>query len=245
MITISIVSHMQMELIVNLLDDIEKLCGSKKIEVILTLNINENLGLLNYSFPLVVIKNDTAKGFGANHNQAFKLAKGQFFCVMNPDIRLNDDPFPALVNGLGVDAVGVIAPVILNDMNLIEDSARPFPSPISILFKLANKLFNSSAKGRATSSEPYEWVGGMFMLFNAETYRDINGFDERYFMYYEDVDICARLTNMGKRVVLCEESNAIHLAQRASHRSIKHFRWHITSMLRFFLSKSYWRLLWR
>jgi GT2 family glycosyltransferase len=164
---------------------------------------------------------------------------------VNPDIRLNNDPFPMLVNGLLNDAVGVIAPVVLNEFNLVEDSARLFPSPISIFFKLARKVFKISMQGRVMCNDPYEWVGGMFMLFNADTYALIKGFDDRYFMYYEDVDICARLTNMGKQIVLCQATSVIHQAQRASHRSIKHLRWHISSMLRFFLSKAYWRLLWR
>lgn len=245
MLSISIVSHMQMSLVVNLLDDIEKFCRSDKIEVILTLNIHEDLNAFEYSYPLVVIKNSAPKGFGQNHNQAFKLAKGQFFCVMNPDIRLNENPFPPLLEAIENDATGVVAPVILNDMNLIEDSARSFPSPISIFIKLLNKFINKAKNSRVVSSQKYEWVGGMFMLFKVDTYTSVNGFDERYFMYYEDVDICARLTNMGKSVVLCQTSHAIHLAQRASHRSIRHLSWHISSMLRFFLSRAYWRLLWR
>lgn len=244
-ISISIVSHMQIDLIVNLLDDIERFCGSEKIEVMLTLNISENFNSLKYSFPLSVINNETPKGFGANHNQAFNLARGQFFCVLNPDIRLNNNPFPQLMECLDDHGVGVAAPVIFNDLNLIEDSARPFPSPVSIFVKLLKKIFNQSTGVTKVNNERYEWVGGMFMLFNVDTYRAIDGFDERYFMYYEDVDICARLTNMGKRVVLCQSSRAIHLAQRASHRSMKHLRWHISSMLRFFFSNAYWRVLWR
>lgn len=247
MISISIVSHGQISLVKELLLDLQKYCSKTSFEVILTLNIVEFLGAEfdACNFPIKLIENNLPQGFGANHNQAFKFARGQFFCVMNPDIRLNNDPFAALMNGLGDDAVGVIAPIILNDRNLIEDSARLFPSPISIFFKLVNKLFNKSVKGAAVVNQSYEWVGGMFMLFNMDTYKLINGFDERYFMYYEDVDVCARLTNMGKKVVLCQSSSVIHLAQRASHRSMKHLRWHIASMLRFFFSKAYWCVLWR
>lgn len=246
MITISIISHMQINLVINLLDDIERICKLEKIEVILTLNVSENLDSLNYSFPLSVVKNKRPKGFGENQNQAFKLARGSYFCVMNPDVRLNDNPFIPLVRCLIEDVgVGVVAPVILNGSGLIEDSARPFPSPISIFSKLINKLLRKPALGRPVSNEPYEWVGGMFMLFSVNTYRLINGFDERYFMYYEDVDICARLTNIGKKVVLCHASSVIHLAQRASHRSMRHLRWHIASMLRFFFSRAYWQVLWR
>ena len=247
MISVSIVSHGQMSLVKELLFDIQKCCSKTTLEVILTLNIAEvlDVDLDAYVFPIKLVQNNIPQGFGSNHNQAFKYTKGQFFCVMNPDIRLNNDPFPELVNGLLSDSIGVIAPVVVNEFNLIEDSARPFPSPIAILFKLASKVFNSSAQSRVEGSKPYEWVGGMFMLFNADTYALINGFDDRYFMYYEDVDICARLTYMGRQIVLCQATSVIHQAQRASHRSFKHMCWHISSMLRFFLSKAYWRLLWR
>jgi GT2 family glycosyltransferase len=236
---------MQMNLVVNLLDDIDRFCRELKIEVILTLNTSEEWTPLEYSYPLFVIKNKTPKGFGENHNQAFKLANGQFFCVLNPDIRLNDNPFPPLLEGLTDDSVGVVAPMILNDLNLIEDSARRFPSPGSIFLKLINKIFNKPTSSSSSVDQNYDWVGGMFMFFKVDTYREVRGFDQRYFMYYEDVDICARLTNMGRRVLLCQTSRVVHLAQRASHRNMRHLLWHLTSMLRFFMSSAYWRLLWR
>jgi N-acetylglucosaminyl-diphospho-decaprenol L-rhamnosyltransferase len=236
---------MQMNLVVNLLDDIDRFCSGINVEVILTLNTGEEWTPFEYSYPLFVIKNETPKGFGENHNQAFKSARGEFFCVLNPDIRLNDNPFPPLLECLKDDSVGVVAPVILNDLNLIEDSARRFPSPLSIFLKLINKILNKPNSVRANADSNYDWVGGMFMFFNVNTYREVRGFDQRYFMYYEDVDICARLTHMGKQVLLCQTSRVVHLAQRASHRNMRHLRWHLTSMLRFFMSGAYWRLLWR
>jgi N-acetylglucosaminyl-diphospho-decaprenol L-rhamnosyltransferase len=109
----------------------------------------------------------------------------------------------------------------------------------------------SFSMGRVTSPD-YEignsillpdWVGGMFMFFPSAVYKQVNGFDERYFLYYEDVDLCARLTNLGFKVVFCPASKVIHLAQRTSHKSIKYLRWHLSSMLRFFMTPAYWRLL--
>jgi hypothetical protein len=87
-----------------------------------------------------------------------------------------------------------------------------------------------------------DWVAGMFMLFPRTVFAQLNGFDEDYFLYYEDVDLCGRLALAGWRVVVCPASRVVHHAQRSSHRSLTYLRWHITSMLHFFLSPVYRQL---
>jgi len=78
----------------------------------------------------------------------------------------------------------------------------------------------------------------MFMLFRADTYREIDGFDERYFLYYEDVDICARLRQRGYDVRLVPAASVIHAARRDSHRRARYLAWHIRSTLRFWRSEA-------
>jgi N-acetylglucosaminyl-diphospho-decaprenol L-rhamnosyltransferase len=244
LISLSIVSHGQIEMVTNLLSDIEKHCLSTPLEVLLTINIPEkneiDIGL--YSYPIKIIENAYPKGFGANHNQAFSAASGVYFCVLNPDIRFIEDPFPTLLNLVQDPLVGVCAPQVIDKDGKVEDSARRFPNPWTI-FKRLIIYKRSPDYVIANESLLPDWVGGMFMLFRSAIYQRINGFDERYFLYYEDVDICARLTNSGFNVVLCPQSVVVHLAQRASHRNIKYLRWHVTSMLRFFMTPSYWHLL--
>lgn len=247
MISISIVSHGQMSYVELLLSDMQKYCSKTSVEVILTLNIPEsfNVDLELYSFPVRLIENKAIKGFGANHNQAFEIASGEYFCVLNPDVRFKNDPFPSLLNVLNNDAVGVVAPLVLAADGSIEVSARKFPSPISVMLKalgVSDRYENRFSNKGAGSPD---WVAGMFMFFTSQTFRSVKGFDPKYFLYYEDVDLCARLRCVRKCVVLCTESEIIHLAQRASHRNLRYFFWHITSMLRFFISKAYWRMLWR
>ena len=110
-ISISIVSHAQMGLIVALLADLESHCQESRFEVILTLNLGEELpfALDGFSWPIKIVRNAVPKGFGANHNQAFKRATGKYFCVLNPDIRLVGDPFHTLVTYLKNPSVGVVA----------------------------------------------------------------------------------------------------------------------------------------
>lgn len=244
LLSVSVVSHSQGRLVANLLSDIESYCKGSDIEVILTLNLPEDLPFLSgdYDFPLTVIKNSSPLGFGANHNQAFLQAKGDFFCVLNPDIRLNQNPFPELLTTLDSKKIGVIAPHVVNSAGGSEDSARYFPSPLEILRKLCG---GRSAAYIPTSLESVsfpDWVAGMFMLFRSEVYRDLGGFNTKYFMYYEDVELCARLTLMGYHVAVCQNIAVVHDGQRSSHRSLIYLKWHLMSMMRFFLTPQYWGL---
>ena len=72
------------------------------------------------------------------------------------------------------------------------------------------------------------------MVLQAERFRTVAGFDEGYFLYYEDVDLCWRLRHLGFEVVLIPAARATHVARRASHHDFRYLRWHMPSMLRFF-----------
>ena len=68
-----------------------------ELSVVLTLNVPENLPTLPADLPVSVIRNEAPKGFGANHNAAFRASTGEYFCVLNPDVRLAENPFPHLL----------------------------------------------------------------------------------------------------------------------------------------------------
>ena len=221
----------------SLLADLAKQCGPS-VDVILTLNIPESLRIDEKAFPfrLKIIRNAVPDGFGANHNAAFRQSGSAYFCVLNPDIRIGENPFPQLLDELRKPGVGVVAPKIVNPAGDSEDSARRFPTPWSI----ASKVFGPSGKldyriEQATLSP--DWVAGMFMLFSRDVYAELAGFDERYFLYYEDVDLCRRLRKHGYDIRLVPAATAEHDARRESHRSLRHLRWHLASMLRFMASR--------
>jgi hypothetical protein len=242
-ISISVVSHLQIGLVAKLLADLDAYCDESRFDVILTLNLDEALpfDLDGFSYPIRLVRNVTPMGFGANHNQAFTYASGQYFCVMNPDIRLDRNPFNALMACFDGSSVGVAAPLVLNESGGIEDSARRFPTPLKILCKAFGRCRGSDYA--ITDAPVYpDWVGGMFMLFPRGVFEKLGGFDQGYFLYYEDVDICARLKLLGLNAVVCPQARVVHHAQRSSHRNLTYLRWHLRSMLRFFVSRVFWRL---
>lgn len=238
-ISISVVSHRQFALVAEMLDDLREYCSADIAEVILTINIDESVSLTqeNLPFSVRVLRNSLPKGFGANHNAAFKIATGDYFCVLNPDIRLKENPFPVLIALAQKSGVGVVAPRIVNTAGLREDSARRFPTPFELLRKaLGGK---SEVVSDAADVSAPDWLAGMFMMFPAPVFRVMGGFDERFFLYYEDVDLCARLALAGYKRLVCPDVAVVHDARRSSHRRLRYAAMHVRSILRFFFSDVY------
>jgi GT2 family glycosyltransferase len=157
--------------------------------------------------------------------------------VANPDIRLPADPFPQLLRQFADSKVAVIGPLVRNPVGGIEDSARRYPT----FGKLAGKLFGGSAKADyPVDRGPIEvdWLAGMFLLFRAEAYRSIGGFDERYFLYYEDVDVCKRLKTSGFNVLYEPRAEVIHDARRGSRRNPRLASLHLQSAMRFLFTST-------
>jgi GT2 family glycosyltransferase len=244
-ITVSIVSHGQMAWVQQLLTDLNSVCADSDFEVILTLNQPEEttFELSDFYYPLHVLRNAAPVGFASNHNRAFERAGGQYFCVVNPDIRMKTNPFPALLECLKQPGVGVAAPMVRSAAGALEDSFRRFPNPAIILCKALGHCRGADYEVGNTTIYP-DWAGGMFLLFPSPLFRALHGFDHRYFLYYEDVDICARLRVAGYRVAVSPAVSVVHDAQRASHVHWKYRRWHLESMVRFFLSPAFIRGLW-
>jgi N-acetylglucosaminyl-diphospho-decaprenol L-rhamnosyltransferase len=223
-----------------LLDDIRRLWNKGQItglEIQLTFNLaSEDRGwLIGFEdLPLHVHVNPSPIGFGANQNAAFLRTSCAHFAIINPDIRMLDVDLAVLQHTLTKGKTGAVAPRIIDSNGFLQDSARHFPT-ISGVVKRA-------VTGRRKSeflevSEPInvDWVAGMFVLFRKEAWEKVHGFDENYFMYFEDVDICRRLRRDGWEVKYDCRVTVRHDAQRASHRDLQHLLWHMRSAVRYFV----------
>lgn len=233
LVTLSVVSHGQSTLVEKLLSDLDRL-GRRDFEVVVTSNLPESeASYVGRSYAVTRLKNSVPKGFGANHNAAFEHSRGLFFVVVNPDIRLSSLDIDRLLMPFDDPNVGGVAPKVVSSDGRLEDSARRFPTVWRLLCRL---LLRRRAPDYALNSVPVDvdWAAGMFVVFRPEMFKALGGFDDRrFFMYFEDVDICRRLHQRGWRVVVQPAISVVHDAQRASHRSLMHLRWHLTSAVRF------------
>ncbi len=237
-VSVSIVSHGQRALIAPLLADIARLCGGP-LQVIITLNIPEADPDRPAHFPheLLIVRNATPKGFGANHNAAFAAATGAHFCVLNPDVRFTEDPFPVLIERLVDASAGVIAPRVVDSDGVEQDSVRRFPTFISLARKAWTRERKTDHRATHSGLQYPDWVAGMFMLFRSGHYREMGGFDERYFLYYEDVDLCLRVHRAGLRVLYEPAITIIHDSQRASWKKPRYAIVHLASMARYLVRR--------
>jgi len=216
---------------------LEDLLGCPELgKIILTQNIPEDT--LYPQDPRIETRfNPKPLGYGANHNAAFTACETPFFCVLNPDIRLRDNPFPRLLESYASPSIGAAGPLVLSVDEQTEDSARRFPTLLSLLgkaFGVCDGRYSASA-GKLSP----DWLAGMFLLLRSEAFSQVGGFDEGYYLYYEDVDLCWRMRLAGWNVLQDPSVAVIHDARRSSRRDLRFARWHAASMLRYLLKTSF------
>ena len=240
-ITVSIVSHGHGQDVAALLDQLAQLRNRQLRRVVVTANLPEADGpgakrTGGWPFEVRKIDNAAPQGFGANHNQAFaedaRLGPSDYFAVLNPDVRLIDDPFPALVAALSQADAGCAYPVQIDADGKEQDHERALPSPTALL-----KRYGLSH--HEVASGPPDWVNAAFLLFPRSLFERLGGFDTRYHMYCEDVDLCLRIRLAGRRLICASQARVVHRASRATRRSGRHLLWHVASLWRLWNSGSY------
>ena len=234
-ISVSIVNHGHDRYLPGLLSQLAQFSTSIE-EVIVVHNVAYTFipNVAKYPFRIYIIENTIPRGFATNHNHAFIHAKGKYFCILNPDIIFKENPFKILVRCLDDNRLGLVAPRVVNTNGRIEDSARYFPTPISLLKKALHTTKDTIAMCPAHDLIYSDWLAGMFLLLPKKVFHQLGGFDDKYWLYYEDVDLSLRCWKLGYSVALCNQVEVFHDGNRESHRHIRFFAWHISSMLRFF-----------
>jgi N-acetylglucosaminyl-diphospho-decaprenol L-rhamnosyltransferase len=234
-VTVSVVSHHQAELVHLILRDLHQHCSGLIDKLVLTCNLPEDLpfALDAFDYPIELITNREPKGFGANHNQAFRRSDSDWFLILNPDVRLDRDVLRELLS-LATSKTGLLAPQEYSDSGQSVENLR---GPITPYELIKRRMPNAAS----TRLQQKGWVKGMFMLTRAKAFRSVNGFDERYFMYCEDFDLCARVMLGGWTVDHHRHIPVTHLWKRTSHQSSKYLLHHVKSLLRMWVSPIFWR----
>jgi N-acetylglucosaminyl-diphospho-decaprenol L-rhamnosyltransferase len=238
-ITISIVSHGHRDLVFAIAKQLAVIPLNIPVHLIITINsvVLEDFDQIeitrNSLTEVTLIKNPLPQGFGANHNQAFKHCSTDFFCVVNPDIELSGNPFTSLKNAFANPEIGLAYPEQIDEKSAMLDFERDLASPISIA-----RRHVLNRRDRTKQYRSVHWASGAFMMFRSKVFIELGGFDERYFMYCEDVDICLRMQLAGYRLARAD-ATVIHHTQRQTLKNPKHLAWHIRSLLRLWNSAAY------
>ncbi len=183
----------------------------------------------------VVLDRGHNGGFAVGVNAGARMTRGDRFAVLNPDIgSINPDIAERLERHLDHPAVGVIAPALERPDGELQDSARQVPSPLD----LCRRRFRKQVPDEVRSDRPVivEWVVAACVAISRDAFEAVGGFDERYFLYFEDVDFGVRMRRAGYAVVYDPTIRVQHDHAAASHGSLGSWatRQHIRSACAFY-----------
>lgn len=242
-IFISIISHGHMPLIHKL-----GVAASlaKNFDTIIKINVDSEVSNID---NVKVINGCYNKGFGENNNIVFNYCKNElgmrdedYFIVLNPDIIIEANDIRNLVDTMSSKSSLVGAINLFRDIERkqLDKSIRKFPNILDFVKSFIGTKCLSYDKLQIKEEKKIDWAAGSFLAFRASHYAELRGFDESYFMYCEDLDICYRTYMLGYPVVYYPQIKATHLASFKNRNIIsKHFIWHVLGAFRFAIRKSF------
>ena len=181
------------------------------------------------AFPWVrVIERATNEGFATGVNHGVRSTSAPFILLLNPDCVVHEGGLSALLEyAYARSDAAIVGPGILNADGTRQASARRFPNLTTMIAGRSswltrrfprNPLSRWNLPGTAHGSEPIEvdWVSGACMVMRRDAYEQVGGMDERFFLYWEDADLCRRLSQRGWRIVYFPAAAVVHVGGRSS-----------------------------
>lgn len=233
-ISIIIVSYNVKEFLHQCLLSIEKATAKISTEIFVVDNnsIDGTYEFIRSKFPdIKLIANNENLGFGKANNLALQRAQGKYTLFLNPDTILQEDTLEVMLNYLEKNLkVGLAGCKILNsDGTLQLASRRSFPSPLTALPKLLglSKMFPKNkfcGKYNLTYLDPeksysVDAISGSFMFSRTKLLKELNGFDETFFMYGEDLDLCYRIKEKNYDIHYVADTTIVHYKGESSKNS--------------------------
>lgn len=234
--------------------------GAENFEIIVFDNnsFDQSAEMIQSEFPAVkVITSSRNLGFAAAVNAAVEKSGGNMVCLLNPDCIVKTDTLIKMSEYIESNpACGAVGAKVMNaDGSVQVASRRSFPTfmmGFSRLFGLdriipGSKIFGAYYRTFANDNEIQEVdaVSGSCMIFSRDIYHDLNGFDEKFFLYFEDTDFCERVKSLSKKVIYNPNALVVHYKgeslKHAPFDSIKIFH---ESMLYFFQKYKKRFILW-
>lgn len=209
-------------------------------------SIQENtLCTLQQQFSEVTyLKMEKNLGFGSGHNYVLPQLDSKYHAIVNPDILLKEDSFSVLMKFMEEQQADMVVPRLLDERGNLQAVYRRELTVFDMGVRMFLSRFFKKRQAYHTMQEmdytkPFQvpFAQGSFLLIRTEVFRRLGGFDERYFMYMEDADLCKRVG----RLYYCPDTAVIHKWERGSHKDGNLRKQHIISMFRYF-HKWGWKL---
>lgn len=255
-LSIVILSYKMKRLVRNCLRYLQENPPDLNFEIIV---VDNNSGddleqLIKTDFPSVkFIQTGKNSGMGAGNNAGIKVARGEYILILNPDIYITGDSIKAMLQYLkNHQKIGLIAPKLLNPDHSLQYTCYRWHETLTPLYRRTGLQKIPFIKKKIDKFlmldydhqgiKDVDWVQGSCMMLPARIFKEVGLFDESFFMYFEDTDLCRRIWLAGYKVVYLGEVAVIHMHMRMSGGGL----WQIfTNKLTRSHIKSWGRYLWK
>jgi GT2 family glycosyltransferase len=202
---------------------------------------------LRREFTLELISGHGNVGYGCGHNLAIERARSRYHLVLNPDIELDEQALSEALSFLDANPdIGLLTPLIRDESGKQQFLCRRFPTVLDLFARgflpaslrrpfaarLARYEMRDVIDDRTIAWDP-PIVSGCFMLFRTPVLKRLNGFDPRYFLYFEDYDLSLR-THEIARVAYVPAVRILHHGGGAARKGWTHVRLFVSSAFKFF-----------
>ena len=247
---IALVNYKSTDLLVTCLETIRNQSIHADYGIVVVDNFSQDGGVerLRRDYPDVhLIANARNSGYAKAVNQAIQAYESDYILLLNPDIEVTDGSIEAMLDFLDTTPdAGIVGGKLLNPDGSLQYSCRTFYTLPTILWRrtFLRKLFpNSPVLSRHLMSDwdhnsvrDVDWVLGACMMIRRSALQDVGLMDERFFLYFEDVDWCYRMKKGGWRVCYVPDARMVHHHQRQSAQGLmnKTLLFHVMSMFHFY-----------
>ncbi len=182
-------------------------------------------------------------GFGKGHNSILNKIKNnsEYHLILNPDVQFDPRILEKMILELKNDEnLSVIVPKAVYPNKELQYTARKFPTILELICRYLG-IFRNYTRKKEYRDQNLEksfypdFIQGSFMLFKTKDLIALQGFDKRYFMYMEDVDICRRIDQSGKKKLYYPHVEVIHSHRKGSSKNFRLFFVHIISLIKYFM----------
>jgi len=223
-----------------------------EIFVVDNASVDGSQAMLKKKFPYVqLIENNKNLGFSKANNQALKIAKGHYILIINPDTLIQEDTLVTLKRLLDErpETAAVGCKLLNPDGSFQITSRRSLPTPwvaFTKIIGLSSIFPKSKIFGRynLTYLDPnveteVDVLSGSFMFIRRAVLQDVGYFDEDYFMYGEDIDLCHRIKQKGWKILYTPATQAIHYKGESTKKSELSYLTHFYSAMLIFTHKHF------
>ncbi|MDD2792410.1 MAG: glycosyltransferase family 2 protein [Sediminibacterium sp.] len=254
LLSVIIVNYRVYPYLADCIQSVQQALSGIESEIIVVDNeaVPEEIRAVQHKFPdIEVIVNNVNNGYSRANNQGFAISRGEYVLFLNPDTLVLENALRQCVDYIqqnpGVGGLGVR---MVNEAGVfLPESKRAFPTPLTAFFKLSglaalfprSAVFNRYALGNLNESANHrvEVLAGAFLMTRKSILDQLKGFDERFFMYGEDVDLSRRILDLNYENHYLGSVTILHYKGASTDRHSRHYNQYFYNSMKLFVEKYY------